>query len=78
MKALFGIWGEMKPADINRILKPHGVRLVVKKSKEWGKQVNVTAHAVGVPAKRSRAPKAPAEYPTGGPSTELRTGTTAG
>ena len=56
MKALFGVWAEMKVADINRILKPHKVRLVVKKSKEWGKQVNVTAHPIGPTVKRVSAP----------------------
>ena len=60
MKALFGLWPEMKPADINRILKPHGVRLVVKKSKEWGKQVTVTAHPVAVRARKPK-PVAPAD-----------------
>lgn len=57
MKALFGLWPEIKPADINRILKPHGVRLVVKKSKEWGKQVTVTAHPIAGPVKRARTVK---------------------
>jgi len=60
MKALYGLWADVKVADLNRILKPHGVRLVMKKSKEWGKNVNVTAHALGAPKKRSReAPVAP-------------------
>lgn len=58
-KALFGLWSEMKVPDINRILKPHGVRLVMKRSKVWGKQVSVTAHPVEV-VKRARAPKEPA------------------
>ena len=46
MKALFGLWAEFGVKDLNRVLKPHGVRLVLKKSKEWGKQVNVTAHPI--------------------------------
>lgn len=58
-KALFGLWSEMKVSDINRILKPHGVRLVMKWSKVWGKQVSVTAHPVEV-VKRARASKEPA------------------
>jgi len=58
VKALFGQWAEMKASDLNRILKPHGVKLVVKKSKEWGTQVNVTAHKVVVPVRRARAVKA--------------------
>lgn len=67
-KALFGLWSEMKVPDINRILKPHGVRLVMKRSKDWGKNVSVTAHPVEQ-VKRVRAaakePKqqAPAETP---------------
>ena len=59
IKALFGLWSEMRVPDINRILKPHGVRLVMKRSKVWGKQVSVTAHPVEV-VKRTRAPKEPA------------------
>ncbi len=75
MKALFGLWGELKVSDINRILKPHGVKLVAKGSKAWGKQVTVTAHATGLVVKRVRAPKAPAEqYPAGGGPSELHTG----
>lgn len=57
-KALFGLWSEMKVPDINRILKPHGVRLVMKRSKVWGKQVSVTAHPAEV-VKRARAPREP-------------------
>lgn len=44
-------------ADINRILKPHGVRLVLKKSKEWGESCNVTVQEAPVVV-RSRAPAA--------------------
>lgn len=55
-KALFGLWSEMKVPDINRILKPCGVRLVMKRSKDWGKSVSVTAHPVET-AKRVRAPR---------------------
>lgn len=54
MKAWFGLLQDVKVVDLNRLLKSHGVRLVVKKSKDWGKNVSVTAHAVGTPAKRSR------------------------
>ena len=54
MKALFCVWSEVRLSDLNRILKPHSVKLVAKGSKAWGKQVNVTAHAV-VPTKRVRA-----------------------
>jgi hypothetical protein len=57
------MWSDWKVADINRLLKPHGVRLVLKKSKDWGKNVSVTAHATGVVVKRVRAPKAPAVEP---------------
>jgi hypothetical protein len=58
MKALFGLWSDFKVADINRVLKPHGVRLVLKKSKDWGKNVSVTAHPTVV-QKRARKPVAP-------------------
>lgn len=76
LKALFGLWSDMKVADINRILKPHGVKLVSKSSKAWGKQVTVTAHPIGTAAKRSRAPKVPPanEYPPAAGATELPPG----
>lgn len=45
-KALFGVWGELKASEINRLLKAHGVRLVVKGSKLWGEKVNVTAQVL--------------------------------
>lgn len=51
-KALFGLWSDMKVPDLNRLLKPHGVRLVLKKSKDWGLQVSVTAHPIEAPAQR--------------------------
>ena len=54
MKAWFGLLQDMKVVDLNRLLKSHGVRLVVKKSKDWGKNVSVTAHATGVVVKRVR------------------------
>ena len=57
MKAWFGLLQDVKVVDLNRLLKLHGVRLVVKKSKDWGKNVSVTAHAAGAPAKRGRAPR---------------------
>lgn len=59
MKAWFGLPQDVKVVDLNRLLKSHGVRLVVKKSKDWGKNVSVTAHATGVVVKRARTPKAP-------------------
>lgn len=59
MKAWFGLLQDVKVVDLNRLLKAHGVRLVVKKSKDWGKNVSVTAHAVGVQAKRSRGVRVP-------------------
>ena len=65
MKALFAVWGEIKVSDLNRILKPHGVKLVTKGSKAWGKQVNVTAHPVGVAAKRVRVLADPDTLPAG-------------
>jgi hypothetical protein len=67
VKALFGVISEFGVADFNRLLKPHGVRLVVKKSKDWGKNVSVTAHPVGAAAKRSRAAKPSTASPNAGP-----------
>ena len=61
MKAWFGLQQDVKVVDLNRLLKPHGVRLVVKKSKDWGKNVSITAHALGAAAKRSRKPAAGTE-----------------
>lgn len=58
MKAWYGEWKDVKVVDLNRILKAHGVRLVVKKSKEWGKNCTVTAHGVLV---RKRAAKEDAD-----------------
>ena len=66
MKALFGTWSDFKVSDLNRVLKPHGVRLVLKRSKDWGKNVSVTAHPVAV--RKARVP-APAKDPAGGPGT---------
>mgnify|MGYP003395237931 CR=1 FL=1 len=49
MKALFGLWSSFKVAQINRLLRPHNVRLVLKKSKDWGDQVSLTAHLIKEP-----------------------------
>ena len=62
MKAWYGLLQDMKVVDLNRLLKPHGVRLVVKKSKEFGKNVCITTQTIGTTAKRTRAPK-PATSP---------------
>lgn len=48
-KALFGRWADMQVGAINKLLKPYGVRLVKKTSKEWGGQVSLTAHPVELP-----------------------------
>ncbi len=48
-RALFGLWSDIGAAQINRLLKPHGVRLVVKGSKAWGDQVNVTVQRLPRP-----------------------------
>jgi hypothetical protein len=45
-KALFGLREDFKVSDFNRLLKPFGVRLVEKRSRDWGKKVNVTAHRI--------------------------------
>ena len=65
MKAWFGLLQDVKVTDLNRLLKPHSVRLVVKKSKDWGKNVSVTAHAAAVPAKRSRGVRVAPKDPVG-------------
>ena len=49
MKALFGLWQDIKVSQINRLLKPFNVRLVMKKSRDWGAQVSVTAHYIKEP-----------------------------
>jgi len=58
VKAWYGELKDVKIADLNRILKAHGVRLVVKRAKEWGKNVTITAHPV-VARKRVVVPVAP-------------------
>lgn len=51
MKAVFGLWSNIKVSDLNRLLRPYNVRLVCKSSKEWGDQVAVTAQKIEEPAK---------------------------
>ena len=53
-KSLFGLWSDFKASDINRLLRSHNVRLVVKKSKDWGDKVTVTAHRVSEIAEAGR------------------------
>jgi len=43
-RAVFGLWSDVRIGDLNRLLKPYGVRLVLKSSRDWGDQVSVTAH----------------------------------
>lgn len=58
-KAVFGIWADLKVSQLNRLLRPFNVRLVVKGSKAWGDQVNVVAQAIlEQPAAPARAPSA--------------------
>lgn len=45
-RAVFGLWSDVRISDLNRLLKPYGVRLVLKSSRDWGDQVSVTAHPV--------------------------------
>jgi len=45
-KAVFDLWCNIRIGELNRLLKPYGVRLVLKSSREWGDQVNVTAHPI--------------------------------
>ena len=45
-KAVFGLCSGIKVSQLNRLLRPFNVRLVVKSSKEWGSQVAVTAQAL--------------------------------
>lgn len=58
MKAWYGEWKDVKVTDLNRLLKAHGVRIVVKKSKEWGKNCTVTAHPVVVRKRLAAIPVA--------------------
>lgn len=51
MKALFGLWSGFKVSQINRLLRPFNVRLVLKKSKDWGAPVSLTAHHIKEPEK---------------------------
>jgi hypothetical protein len=48
-KSVFGLWAEIKVSQLNRLLRPFNVRLVVKGSKEWGDQVAITAHRIDGP-----------------------------
>lgn len=48
MKAVFGKWERIGVADLNRLLKAFGVRLVKKTSKEWDGQVTITAQSLDV------------------------------
>lgn len=45
-KVVFGLWSNIGVADLNRLLKTYGVRLVAKRSKEWGDQVTITAQMI--------------------------------
>lgn len=45
-KVVVGEWGSFKYSQLNRVLKPLGVRLVVTRSKKLGKQVAVTAQVI--------------------------------
>ena len=45
-KAVFGLWSGIKVSQLNRLLRPFNVRLVLKTSKEWGEQVHVTAQPI--------------------------------
>lgn len=53
-KSILAPWGQITAAELNRLLKPHNVRLVVTHSKKWGEQVNVAA---------MRIPLVPADDP---------------
>lgn len=46
MKAVTGVWSAIGVQDLNRILKPHGVRLVKTTKKAWGEAVSITAHKI--------------------------------
>ena len=47
-KAVFGLWSDIKVSQLNRILRPFNVRLVLKTSKEWGDSVHITAQPIEV------------------------------
>ena len=51
MKAVTGVWSAIGVQDLNRILKPHGVRLVKTTKKAWGEAVSITAHRIEAGAK---------------------------
>lgn len=64
MKAVFGLWADIQIGAINKLLKPYGVRLVKKTSKDWGAAVSISAHPLAAasapPAPRAPLPGSPA------------------
>ncbi len=50
MKAVFEVWANIKVSHLNRILRPFNVRLVLKRSKEWGDRVTITAQPIDTAA----------------------------
>ena len=46
MKAVFGLWSEIKVHQINRVLRPFNVRLIIKRSRDWGDAISITAHPI--------------------------------
>lgn len=58
-KALFGLWSEIRVSQLNRLLRPYNVRLVLKTSKNWGDQVAITVEAIPVDPAPATAPPAP-------------------
>lgn len=70
MKAVTGVWSAIGVSDLNRILKPHGVRLIKTTKKAWGEAVSITAHPIEAPVVISGDPGAlavrlPGDLPPG-------------
>jgi hypothetical protein len=54
IKAVFAVWNDVRVSDLNRLLRPYNVRLVIKSSKDWGDQVHISAQPVEAKAKAVR------------------------
>jgi hypothetical protein len=51
IKAVFAVWNDVRVSDLNRLLRPYNVRLVIKSSKDWRGQVHISAQPVEANAK---------------------------
>ena len=66
MKSLFSLWVDVKVSHLNRLLRPFNVRLIEKRSKEWGDKVVITAQAIP-DATADLIPPGGAMHPPSGP-----------